>query len=43
MAGLLKLKIFKRELTLFYKALINVVMVDDISKKEALGLEKKAN
>lgn len=42
-AGLLKLKIFKRELTVFYKALINVVMAEEINKKEALALEKKAN
>jgi hypothetical protein len=27
----------------FYKALINVVMAEEINKKEALALEKKAN
>ena len=42
-AGLLKLKIFKRDLAGFYKQIVNVVLQESIDKQEAVGLERKAN
>jgi len=42
-AGLVQLRIFKKELGIFYKQLIQVVFEDPIDKDAAIALEKKVN
>ena len=42
-AGLVQLRIFKRELAGFYKDLLKVVLSDPISKNDAMNLERKVN